>query len=88
MKSQSFPVIELPAIASTSGGNATDDTARKFIRPNSLKPEAFTLGVAWAFAVTVCLLIALSVLLVAAGYAGSSFPSDLQPNSASSSWGR
>jgi len=58
------------------------------MRPNDLKLQAFTVGLAWAFACAVCLLIVLSVLLVAAGYAGSTFPSDVQPNSASSSWGR
>lgn len=74
MKSQSFPVIELPSIASSSGENATDDIGKELIRPNSLKLEAFTLGLAWAFAGIVCLLGVLSVLLVAAGYAGSTFP--------------
>jgi hypothetical protein len=88
MKSQPFPVIELPAIAPSSGGHATDDIEGKLVRPNSLNLEAFSVGVAWAFACAVCLLIVLSVLLVAAGYAGSTFSSDLQPNSASSSWGR
>ena len=88
MKSQSCPAIELLAIAPSSRDKATDDIERKLVRPNSLKLEAFTVGVAWAFACAVCLLIAFSVLLLAAGYAGSTFPSDLQPNSASSSWGR
>ena len=88
MKSQSFPVVELLAIASSSGDNATDDIEGKLMRPNDRKLEAFTVGLAWAFACAVCLLIVLSVLLVAAGYAGSTFPSDVQPNSASSSWGR
>jgi len=88
MKAQSFPVVELPAIASSSGDNATDDIERKLMRPNDLKLEAFTVGLAWAFACAVGLLTVLSVLLVAAGYAGSTFPSDVQPNSASSSWGR
>ena len=88
MKSQSFPIVELPAIASPCGENATGDIERKLMRSNNLKLEAFTVGLAWAFAGAVCLLIVLSVLLVAAGYAGSTFPSDVQPNSASSSWGR
>lgn len=88
MKSQSSPGIELTAIASSSGENAADAMERKLVRPNSLKLEAFTVGLAWAFACAVCLLIVLSVLLVAAGYAGSTFPSDVQPKSASSSWGR
>jgi len=76
MKSRSFPVIELAAIASSSGDNASDDVERKLTRPNSLKLEAFTVGLAWAFACAVCLLIVLTVLLVAAGYAGATFPSD------------
>jgi hypothetical protein len=46
MKSKSFPVIELPAIASSSGGNATDDVERKLMRPDSLNLEAFTVGLA------------------------------------------
>ena len=84
MKSKSFPVIELPAIALSSGGNATDTAEKKLMRPDSLKIEAFTVGLAWAFACAVCLLIVLSVLLVAADYAGSTFPSNLQPKSSSS----
>ena len=88
MKSHSLPVIELPAIVSSSAENATDDIERKLMRPNNLKLEAFTVGLASAFACAVCLLILLSALLVAAGYAGSIFPSELQPQSASSSWGR
>jgi hypothetical protein len=88
MKSQSFSVIEVPPIALSSGGNATDDVDRKLMFPNNLKLEAFTVGLAWAFACAVCLLLMLSVLLVAAGYAGSIFRSDLQPQSALSSWGR
>lgn len=54
------------------------------MRPNSLKLEVFTVALAWAFACAVCLLIVLTALLVASGYAGSTFSSDLQPKSASS----
>jgi len=73
MKSQSLPVIELPAMAVPSRENATDKIDRKLMRPNSLNLEAFAVGLAWAFAGAICLLIVLSILLVAAGYAGSTF---------------
>ncbi len=55
------------------------------MRPNSMKLEAFTVRLAWAFASAVLLLTAVSLLLVVAGYAGSAFTSDLQPKSVSSS---
>lgn len=84
MKSQFLPVIELPPIASSSEDNATENVEKKPIRLDSLNIEAITVGFAWAFAGAVCLLIVLSVLLVAAGYAGSTFPEDLQPSSSSS----
>lgn len=74
MKSRSLPVVELPEIAASSGENATDEIDRKLLRPNSLNLEAFTVGLAWAFASTICLLIVLSILLVVAGYAGSTLP--------------
>jgi len=74
MKSRSFPVVELPEIAASSGENATDEIDRKLLSPNSLNLEAFTVRLAWAFASTICLLIVLSILLVVAGYAGSTLP--------------
>ena len=58
---------------------------RKLMRPNSVKLEAFTMRLAWAFASAVFLLMAVSLLLVVAGYAGSAFATDLQPKSVSSS---
>jgi hypothetical protein len=58
---------------------------RKLTRPNSVKLEAFTVRLVWAFASAVILLMVVSLLLVVAGYAGSAFANDLQPKSASSS---
>ena len=84
MKSQSFAVVEVPATKSSSEENAPDDIDRKLMRPNS-ELEAFTVRLAWAFASAVILLMVVSVLLVVAGYAGSAFTTDLQPESVSSS---
>jgi hypothetical protein len=75
MKSGSSPVIKLLSIESSSG-NATNDIEKELIRPNSLKLGAFTVALAWAFACAICMLIVLSILLVAAGYIGSIFPLD------------
>jgi hypothetical protein len=75
MKSGSSSVIKLPSIES-SCGNATNDIEKELLRPNSLKLEAFMVGMAWAFACAICMLIVLSVLLVVAGYIGSIFPLD------------
>ena len=86
MKSQSLVVIELPATASSSMESTTDDMEKKLTRPSSMKLEAFTVRLAWAFASAVLLLMVVSLLLVAAGYAGSTF--DLQPKTVSSSQGR
>jgi hypothetical protein len=80
MKSQSLAVIELPATASSS-------VEKKLMRPNTMKLEAFTVRLAWAFASVVLLLLLVSLLLVVAGYAGSTLASNLQPKMVSSSRG-
>ena len=84
MKSH-FAVIELSATAASSWQNAIVNPEEKLKRPNSVKLEAFTVRLAWAFASAVLLLTAVSLLLVVAGYAGSAFTSDLHPKSVSSS---
>lgn len=56
--------------------------------PNNLKLEAFTVKLAWAFASAVVLLVVVSLLLVAAGYAGSIVAPDVQPKTLSTSWTR
>jgi hypothetical protein len=84
VKSQSLALIELPA--SSSMERATDDMEKRLMRSNTMKLEAFTVRLAWAFAAAVFLLLLVSLLLVVSGYAGSTF--DLQPKTVSSSRGR
>jgi hypothetical protein len=84
MKSH-FAVIELSATAAASVQNAIVSPEGNLLRPNSVKLEAFTVRLAWAFASAVLLLTVVSLLLVVAGYAGSAFTPDLQPKSVSSS---
>jgi hypothetical protein len=43
----------------------------ELIRTNNMKLEAFVIGIACAFASIVVLLVVLTLLLVATGYAGS-----------------
>jgi len=85
MQEQTFAVIELPASASASEENATDETEKSLLRPNSVELEAFTVRLAWGFVSAVLLLMAVSLLLVVADYVGSTFASDLQPKTVSSS---
>jgi hypothetical protein len=49
------------------------------MRTNNMKLEAFTLRLAWGFASIVLLLIVVGVLLLVAGFAGSSFARDSRP---------
>jgi len=89
VNSQSFSGIELPAMASASVESVTKDMENKLMRPNGVKLEAFAVvRLAWGFASAVFLLMMVSLLLVVAGYAGSSFASDLQPQTVSSPTGR
>jgi len=88
MKSQSFAVIELPATASSCADRPTRDIDKRHIHPNSIELEAFPLRLAWAFASAVLLLMAVSLLLAVADYAGSTSTLDLQPKMISSPRGK
>lgn len=85
MKSQSPGVIDVPATALSSAEGATDDLGKKFMCPNNVNLQAFAVRVAWAFTSAVLVLIVASLLLVVAGYAGSTFALDLQSKPVSSS---
>ena len=63
----------------------TDNLEKNLMRPDSVKLEAFTVRLAWGFVSAVLLLLVVTVLMVVAGYAGSSFPSVSQPQSVSPS---
>ena len=54
------------------------------MRTNNMKLEAFTLRLAWGFASIVLLLMAVGLLLLVAGLAGSSFAQDSRPRTFSS----
>jgi Protein of unknown function (DUF2950) len=54
------------------------------MRTNNMKLEAFTLRLAWGFASIVLLLMAVGLLLLVAGLAGSSFAQDSHPRTFSS----
>jgi hypothetical protein len=49
------------------------------MRTNNMKLEAFTLRLAWGFASIVLLLMVVGLLLLVAGFAGSSFAQDSRP---------
>ena len=84
-KSHSFTVIAPQATAASSRENSIDQIGKELMQPSRLKLEAFAVRITWGFASVVFLLIALSLLLVVADYAGSAFGSDLQPKTVSSS---
>ena len=54
------------------------------MRTKNMQLEAFTVRVAWGFASTVLLLLAVGLLLLVAGLAGSSFAQESQPRTFSS----
>ncbi len=54
------------------------------MRTNNMKLEALTVRVAWGFASTVLLLLVVGLLLLVAGFAGSSFAQESQPRTFSS----
>ena len=54
------------------------------MRTDNMKLEAFTVRVAWGFASTVLLLLVVGLLLLVAGFAGSSFAQGSQPRTFSS----
>jgi hypothetical protein len=65
--------------------DSRNDLEKNLMRPNSVQLEAFTVRLAWGFVSVVLLLLVVTVLMVVAGYAGSRFPSDSQPQSVSPS---
>jgi hypothetical protein len=85
MRSHSVAVTRQPATASFPP-EETPDVEKILLRPNNVMLEAFTVRLAWGFASAVLLLIALSLMLVVAGYAGSMFAPE--PKTLSSSSGR
>jgi Protein of unknown function (DUF2950) len=54
------------------------------MRGNNMKIEAFTVRLAWGFASAVLFLVLVGLLLLVAGFAGSSFAQDSQPKTFSS----
>ena len=56
------------------------------MRSEDMKLEAFEVRVAWGFASIVLLMLALGVLLLVAGFAGSSFAQEAQPKTFKSPW--
>jgi len=84
-----FQELNYPRWRPASVESVTKDMENKLMRPNGVKLEAFAVvRLAWGFASAVFLLMMVSLLLVVAGYAGSSFASDLQPQTVSSPTGR
>lgn len=79
--------IELPAIASCPVENVSRDV-ENLMGPNNLSLEAFIVKLACAFVSAVVVLVAVSLLLVVAGYAGSIFAPEVQPKTLSASWAR
>jgi len=56
--------------------------------PNNVKLEAFIVKLAWAFVSAVLLLVLVSIVLVVAGYAGSTFAPAAQSKTLPTSWAR
>ena len=56
------------------------------MRTEDMKLEAFEVRVAWGFASIVLLMLVLGVLLLVAGFAGSSFAQEVQPKTFKSAW--
>jgi hypothetical protein len=56
----------------------------ELMRTKNMQLEAFTVRVAWGFASTVLLLLAVGLLLLVAGLAGSSFAQESHPRTFSS----
>src|SRR5271167_4627737 len=57
---------------------------KELMHTNNMELETFTVRFAWGFASTVVLLLVVSLLLLVAGLAGSSFAQDSQPKTFSS----
>jgi hypothetical protein len=71
MSSKSFAVNQLSETAYASVRVPDNGSDNELLRTNNMKLEAFAMGIAWAFASIVVLLVIVSLLLVVAGYAGS-----------------
>jgi hypothetical protein len=76
MKSNSLAVVEQSATVPSSK-EGPPDSMPKLMVLNNVKLELFTVIVAWAFASVIFLLMVVSLLLMVADYAGSTFAPDL-----------
>ena len=72
MGSKSFAVNQLSETACASVRVPDNASDNELVRTNNVKFEAFAMRIALAFASIVVLLVVVSLLLVVAGYAGSS----------------
>ena len=72
MSPKSFAVNQLSGTAFASVRVPDNNSDNELLRTNNVKFEAFAMRIAWAFASIVVLLVLVSLLLVVAGYAGSS----------------
>jgi len=72
MSPKSFAVNQLPETACASLRVPDNNSDNELLRTNNVKFEAFAMRIALAFASIVVLLVVVSLLLVVAGYAGSS----------------
>ena len=76
MKPNSLAVVEQSATVSPSKEDLPDSMPKLMVL-NNVKPELFTVIVAWAFASVIFLLMVVSLLLMVADYAGSTFTPNL-----------
>jgi len=76
MKPNSLAVVEQSATVSSSK-EGPPDSMPKLMVLNNVKLELFTVIVAWAFASVIFLLMVVSLLLMVADYAGSTFTPNL-----------
>jgi hypothetical protein len=76
MESNSLAVVELSATVSSSK-EGPPDSMPKLMVLNNVKLDLLTVIVAWAFASVVFLLMVVSLLLMVADYAGSTFAPNL-----------
>jgi hypothetical protein len=76
MKPNSLAVVEQSATVSSSK-EGHPDSMPKLMVLNNVKLELFTVIVAWAFASVIFLLMVVSLLLMVADYAGSTFTPNL-----------
>jgi hypothetical protein len=72
MSPKSFAANQLSATAYASVRVPDNNSDNELIRTNNVRFEAFAMRIALAFASIVVLLVAVSLLLVVTGYAGSS----------------